>query len=102
MRGLALFLCDEGELDEVARIRAKFPTGALAEFELARRSTAKVQRESARLLRFVRPKGLSKAKELGLYPQRETICGCDDLSRWVMGWTPPSFAPASLFRRVSA
>jgi len=66
MHDLALFLCGEGEPDEVARLRAKFPTGALAEFELNRPPNGDVSPQRARLLRFVRPKDLSKAKELGL------------------------------------
>ncbi len=62
MHDLALFLCGEGEADEVARLQAKFPTGALAEFELPRRATDRVQPGSARLLRFLRPKDLPEAK----------------------------------------
>lgn len=68
MHDLALFLCGQGEPAEVARLQAKFPTGALAEFDLAERAEAGVQRRlrdqllgqsgAGRLLRFVRPKDL--------------------------------------------
>lgn len=67
MHDLALFLCDEGEPDEIARLRAKFPTGALAEFDLPRPSRMDVQSQAlsgaGRLLRFVRPKDLPVAKK---------------------------------------
>lgn len=62
MHDLALFLCGEGEPEEVARLQAKFPTGALAEFELPRRAADGVQPRSARLVRFLRPKDLSTAR----------------------------------------
>lgn len=70
MHDLALFLCGEGEPHEVARLRAKFPTGAMAEFDLPGLPIADVQPRSksqaGRLLHFVRPKDLPMAKELGL------------------------------------
>ncbi len=62
MHDLALFLCGKGEPDEVARLREKFPTGALAEFELPGRPVMgvppRLQSGAGRLLRFVRPKDL--------------------------------------------
>lgn len=66
MHDLARFLCGEGEPDEIARLRAKFPTAALAEFDLPRRPVQDVEANSARLVRFVRPKDLPVAEELGL------------------------------------
>lgn len=66
MHDLACFLCGEGEPDDVARLRAKFPTAALAEFELPRRPVLDIEANSARLVRFVRPKDLPAAEELGL------------------------------------
>jgi len=66
LHDLALFLCGEGEPDEVARLRTKFPTGALAEFDLPERRMIDTPPHAARLLRFVRPKDLSVAKTLGL------------------------------------
>ena len=70
MHNLALFLCGEGEPAEVARLQTKFPTGALAELELQGWPQADIQPplqpQAGRLLRFVRPKDLPMAKELGL------------------------------------
>ena len=70
MYDLALFLCGEGEPHEAARLRAKFPTGALAEFDLPGLPLADVRPrlkpQAGHLLRFVRPKDLPVAKELGL------------------------------------
>lgn len=70
MHDLALFLCGEGERAEVARLQAKFPTGALAELELQGWPQIDVQPrlqpQKGRLLRFVRPKDLPVAKALGL------------------------------------
>lgn len=66
MHDLALFLCGEGDPDRVARLQAKFPTGALAEFDLPGLPVADVQPNGGRLLRFVRPKDLPAAKRLGL------------------------------------
>ncbi|NKI34173.1 histidine phosphatase family protein [Wenzhouxiangella sp. XN79A] len=58
MHELALFLCGEGDPEEIARLQTKFPTGALAEFDLPGRATGEIQPDSGRLLRFVRPKDL--------------------------------------------
>lgn len=66
MHDLALFLCGECETDSFARLQTKFPTAALAEFDVPTNSTADFQPGSARLLRFVRPKDLPMAKKLGL------------------------------------
>jgi len=63
MHELALYLCGQGEADEVARLQAKFPTGALAEFDLPAEDA---RAGAGRLIRFVRPKDLPKAKALGL------------------------------------
>ncbi len=65
MHDLALLLCSEGHPDDVARLQAKFPTGALAEFDLPVQRMMDRQPE-ARLVRFVRPKDLPKARELRL------------------------------------
>jgi len=66
MHDLALFLCGEGVAAEVARLQGKFPTGALAEFDLPGSPTAELEANSSRLLRFVRPKDLPAAKQLRL------------------------------------
>jgi phosphohistidine phosphatase len=66
MHDLACFLCGAGEPDEIARLRAKFPTASLAEFDLPRRPAQNVDANSGRLVRFVRPKDLPAAEELGL------------------------------------
>jgi phosphohistidine phosphatase len=66
LHDLALFLCGEGVPDEVARLQEKFPTGALAEFELPGSPTPELEPNSSRLVRFVRPKDLPEAKELRL------------------------------------
>lgn len=70
MHDLALLLCGEGDPDDVARIHAKFSTGALAEFDVPVKQTMDVRRagqvRAGRLLRFVRPKDLLNAVELRL------------------------------------
>jgi len=66
MHDLACFLCGEGEADRVAGLQAKFPTGALAEFDMAGSPGSTVRPHSARLLRFLRPKGLPNARALKL------------------------------------
>ena len=66
MHDLALFLCGEGDPEQVGRLRGKFPTGALAEFDLPGVPAAGDEELSGRLVRFVRPKDLPRAKELGL------------------------------------
>jgi phosphohistidine phosphatase len=58
MHDLALFLCGEGDAADVARLRTKFPTGALAEFDVALASSADASPGAGRLLRFVRPRDL--------------------------------------------
>lgn len=58
MHDLALFLCGEGDPDDVARLRTKFPTAALAEFDLALASSVDGPPGAGRLLRFVRPRDL--------------------------------------------
>lgn len=68
MHDLARFLCSEGQPGDVARLNAKFPTGALAEFDLKSQPLAPSQTQlpAGRLVRFVRPKDLATAKELRL------------------------------------
>lgn len=70
MHDLALFLCGKGEQHEVARLQTKFPTGALAAFDLPGLPMPDEQPgsqlQAGRLLRFVRPKELPMAKDLGL------------------------------------
>jgi len=66
MHDLARFLCDEGDPDAVSRLRAKFPTAALAEFDLSIRAGPEIAPDSGRLIRFVRPKDLPVAKKLAL------------------------------------
>ncbi len=58
MHDLAIDLCGEGDPDTVRRLRAKFPTGALAEFD---RSAKAAGPGRGRLLRFLRPKDLPDA-----------------------------------------
>lgn len=66
MHDLALRLCGEGDPNDIARLRWKFPTATLAEVELAFSGTSDVQRGAGRLVRFLRPKDLPAAKTLGL------------------------------------
>lgn len=66
MHDLALFLCGDGAPGEVARLQGKFPTGALAEFDLAGSPASRPESNSGRLVRFFRPKDLPQAKELRL------------------------------------
>ncbi|MEN1727641.1 MAG: histidine phosphatase family protein [Pseudomonadota bacterium] len=66
MHNLALSLCGEGDREQVTRLHTKFPTGALAEFELPAMRTVDVQPRAGRLLRFARPKDLPIAKVLRL------------------------------------
>ena len=66
MHDLALFLCGGGDPKEVARLQGKFPTGALAEFELPEMPMGDFPAHAARLVRFVRPKDLPGATDLGL------------------------------------
>jgi phosphohistidine phosphatase len=66
MHDLARLLCGEGEADRAARLQAKFPTGALAEFDLPGLPASTARPHSARLLRFLRPKDLPNARALKL------------------------------------
>jgi phosphohistidine phosphatase len=70
MHDLAIDLCGEGEPEAVARLRTKFPTGALAEFDLPGQPGLDIhpgsRQQPGRLLRFVRPKDLPLAKTLPL------------------------------------
>jgi len=70
MHELAIDLCADGEADAVVRLRAKFPTGALAEFDLPGHPGRGIHPgsrvPSGRLLRFVRPKDLPVARTLRL------------------------------------
>jgi phosphohistidine phosphatase len=66
MHDLARFLCSKGDADQVARLQAKFPTGALAELDLSGPFGSMLQEHSARLLRFLRPKDLPNAGALKL------------------------------------
>jgi len=62
MHDLAMFLCGEGESEDIARLEAKFPTCALAEFDLPGNSTVHLQRGACTLLRFVHPRDLPTQK----------------------------------------
>lgn len=64
MHDLAMFLCGEGPPDPLARLRTKFPTGALAEFDLPVRPGDNIAAHTGRLIRFVRPKDLPDAKAM--------------------------------------
>lgn len=66
MHDLAVRLCGDGPPTELRRLREKFPTGALAEIDLRARSWRDVGFGSGTLVRFVRPKDLESAEELGL------------------------------------
>lgn len=66
MHDLALFLCGDGDPAQVQRLEWKFPTGALAEFNLPGTPTTDLPANSGRLVRFVRPKDLPEARELRL------------------------------------
>jgi phosphohistidine phosphatase len=55
---LALFLCREGASDLIARVREKFPTGALAEFDAPGWPSTDASPSGGHLLRFVRPRDL--------------------------------------------
>ncbi len=66
MHDLALALHGEGRPEDAARLRAKFPTGALAEFDLPDQPTVDLHAGAGRLLRFVRPKDLPMAQTLRL------------------------------------
>jgi len=63
MHDLALFLCSDGKPADVARLQAKFPTGALAEFDLPGLPGANVNLQAGRLVRFVRPKDLPEGQK---------------------------------------
>ena len=62
MHDLALLLSGSGEPDAVARLRAKFPTGALAEFDLPGPAMENIRPDRGWLIRFVRPKDLPGGK----------------------------------------
>lgn len=66
MHDLALLLCGHGDADLVARLQWKFPTGALAEFDLPGLPGSEFEPETGRLVRFVRPKDLPGARDLRL------------------------------------
>lgn len=66
MHDLALDLCGEGEPRSVRRLEGKFPTGALAEFDLPDGDPTELGDGAGRLVRFVRPKDLPDAKKLRL------------------------------------
>lgn len=66
MHDLALLLCGRGDPTQIERLQWKFPTGALAEFDLPGLSGPEVEARSGRLVRFVRPKDLPQAGELRL------------------------------------
>jgi len=66
MHDFAVRLCGDGPPTELRRLREKFPTGALAEIELRARSWRDVGFGSGSLVRFLRPKDLEGAEELGL------------------------------------
>jgi phosphohistidine phosphatase len=66
MHDLAVYLCEEGRGSLVDRLHRKFPTGALAEFELPDGLGDETPPGSARLVQFVRPKDLPDAQRLRL------------------------------------
>lgn len=66
MHDLALFLCGDGPGSAVDRLGRKFPTGALAEFDLDGIPGPDLEAQAGRLIRFVRPKDLPDAKRLEL------------------------------------
>ena len=55
---LANMLCTDGERGAVARIREKYPTGALAEIDLNIGSWAELAADCGTLVRFTRPRDL--------------------------------------------
>ncbi|MBY6204523.1 SixA phosphatase family protein [Halomonas denitrificans] len=63
MHDLAIDLSGQGNAERVTRLRAKFPTGALAEFEVPLGDSGT---GAGHLLRFLRPKDLPDARALGL------------------------------------
>jgi len=58
MHDLAVRLCGESETSQLSRLQAKFPTAALAEFDLSIEAMIDVRQATGRLLRYVRPKDL--------------------------------------------
>ena len=66
MHDLALDLCGEGPDRQVRRLESKFPTGALAEFDLPDGDPTKLGEGAGRLVRFLRPKDLPDAEALEL------------------------------------
>lgn len=66
MHDLALSLCGDGDARLIHRLQRKFPTGALAEFDLPEALPSELPPNSATLLRFLRPKDLPRADSLGL------------------------------------
>ena len=66
MHDFAVRLCGDGPPTELRRLREKFPTGALAEIDLPGRSWREVGFGTGTLVRFLRPKDLEDAEELGL------------------------------------
>lgn len=66
MHDLALRLCGDGPPTELRRMREKFPTCALAVIDLPERSWREVAFGRGTLVRFVRPKDLEEANDLGL------------------------------------
>jgi len=66
MHDLALELCGEGDERQVRRLENKFPTGALAEFDLPDVHPTELGKGAGRLIRFLRPKDLPDADALRL------------------------------------
>lgn len=60
LEDLAIALCGNGPERELKRLRDKFPTAAYAEIDLPRESWPTVTPGAGRLVRFVRPKDLTK------------------------------------------
>ena len=58
MHDLAVRLCGEGEPSQLSRLQVKFPTAALAEFDLSIEAMMDGRQATGRLLRYVRPKDL--------------------------------------------
>jgi phosphohistidine phosphatase len=58
IHALATSLAGEGEAADLERLRAKFPTGALAQIELSGAGWQEVGMRQGRLLRLIRPKDL--------------------------------------------
>lgn len=59
MQELAVNLCGGGDVDTLARLRSKYPTGALAEIALAASHWREADIDNGTLVRFVAPRDLA-------------------------------------------